>query len=162
MRNGGNDAKEKTRLLMLDLLEDRLADLRALGLRAEWDQVNLKEPSFIALGKLFDRVGNDSKLCAARIMERTVQLGGAARRTREALGEMEKSEGPSEYYSDFSSAQDQVGTLSRRLSDFRRRIQLSIESADEAKDGETADVFREIARGFDRYLWLADATGPSR
>ena len=162
MRNGRIDVKEKTRLLMLDLLEDRLADLRALGSRAQWNQLNLREPSFIALGKLFDRVGNDSKLYAARLVERTVQLGGPAWRTGEALDAMEKRDGPAEYYSDSSSAQDQVGALSRRLSDFRRRIQRSIESADEAKDGKTADVFREIARGFDRYLWLADATGPSR
>jgi len=156
MRNVSTDAQQKTRLAMLALLEDRLADLRVLGLRAERDQVNLKEPSFIALGKLFDRVGNDSKMGVKRIVERTVQLGGPAWRTSEA------SDGIKESYPESSSAQEQVAALSQRLSDFRRQIHQSIESADEAKDGQTADVFREIGRSFDRYLWLADAARASR
>ena len=156
MRNVSEDARQKSRPAMLELLEDRLADLRVLGLRAQWGQVNLKEPSFVALGKLFDRVGNDSKIGVSRIVERTVQLGGPAWRTRE------DSEGIEKKVSKSSSAQEQVADLSQRLSDFRRQIHQSIESADEAKDGETADVFREIGRSFDRYLWLAEAARPGR
>ena len=162
MTAGRNDLNRKTRQRMVVLLEERLLDLKDLGHRAEWNQGNVKEPSFIALRKLFDKVGDDSRTGIQGIVRRIAQLGGSGERSLESSDRREKKGGKTEDPSGLFSAQEQVADLSRRLSTFRQQIRLSIESADEANDGETADLFRGISRGFDRYLWLADAARPNR
>jgi DNA-binding ferritin-like protein (oxidative damage protectant) len=50
-----------------------------------------------------------------------------------------------------------VKTDSRALSTFGREARNTINEADELDDADTADLFTEISRGIDKWLWFVEA-----
>src|SRR5258708_20443846 len=76
-----NDLPEASRVQVITLLNQRLADcidLQAQCKQAHW---NVKGPTFIALHKLFDDIYADVTAYVDLIAERIVQLGGIAAAT---------------------------------------------------------------------------------
>ncbi len=147
---------------MVALLEERLADLMDLTLRVEWEKGNLKEPGFIPLRDLFDKVRIDSKEHGNRIAARMAELGAVVPEgLAVASGSRIKKDLPWSPPA-HPDAQEQVAVLSSRVSAFRRQVRLSLEAAEEAGDGKTAELFRQVGLGFDRYAWLMDAARPGR
>src|SRR5256886_4852758 len=76
-----NDLPESTRLEVIPLLNQRLAeciDLQTQSKQAHW---NVKGPSFIGLHKLFDEINEAVEGYVDLIAERIVQLGGIAEGT---------------------------------------------------------------------------------
>ena len=47
--------------------------------------------------------------------------------------------------------------MSTALSDFGKEIRLSIVEAEDLDDADTADIFTEISRGTDKWLWFVEA-----
>src|SRR5262245_47857059 len=81
LRPTKNDLPESTRVQVVGLLNQRLADcidLQAQCKQAHW---NVKGPSFIALHKLFDEINEEVEEYVDLIAERIVQLGGVAEGT---------------------------------------------------------------------------------
>jgi len=43
------------------------------------------------------------------------------------------------------------------LSTFGREARITIDQADDLDDADTADLFTEISRGIDKWLWFVEA-----
>jgi len=50
-----------------------------------------------------------------------------------------------------------VEAVARALSSFGKEARNTIDEADELEDADTADMFTEISRGIDKWLWFVEA-----
>lgn len=149
-----NDLQTKTRTQIISLLQDRLADcidLMNQGKQAHW---NVKGPSFFSLHELFDKVSEETEEYVDLIAERIVQLGGTAEGTIQAVSK--RSTLP-EYPLDISKGSEHVARFSHSLAYFGELARRAIDQADEIHDADTADIFTEISRGVDKWLWMVEA-----
>jgi DNA-binding ferritin-like protein len=76
-----NDLRKPARRVMIDLLNQQLADALHLGLQAKQAHWNVKGPHFIGLHELFDKVAEQLEEFTDDIAERAVELGGVAHGT---------------------------------------------------------------------------------
>ena len=149
-----NDLPERVRVETVALLNQRLAD--AIDLQSQCKQAhwNVKGDNFIALHELFDKINEDVEDYVDLIAERSVQLGGTADGTvrmvakRSLLGEY-SAQGP--------NWKDHVEALSHALATFGEYARQGIESTNTLNDADTADIFTEISRGVDKWLWMVEA-----
>ena len=148
----------KGKAKILALLEDQRAELIDLMFQVELAHENVKEPGFTSLHDLFDKVWEDLGKYADLIAQRIGRLGETPREASEWM----KEKGGSSYPPAAAGGQEQVTALARRLSSFGRQIRISKASAGEAGDRETAGLFEQIGQGLEKYLWLAEASRPSR
>jgi starvation-inducible DNA-binding protein len=148
-----NDLPEGIRSQLVDLLNARLADAIDLRTQVKVAHWNVKGPEFIALHKLFDEVASDADDYVDLVAERAVQLGGVAEGTarqvaaRSALDE----------YGGNGDAENHVRSVADALADFGRSARRAIGTASDAGDQDTADIFTEISRGVDKWLWFVEA-----
>ena len=149
-----NDIPEKTRTAAVALLNARLADAVDLMHQAKQAHWNVKGPGFIALHKLFDEVVDAAEDYMDLIAERIVQLGGTAEGTIQAAA---KRSALQEYPLQISAERDHVEALSSALATFGKSARHAIDQSDELGDRDTADIFTEISRGVDKYLWFVEA-----
>jgi starvation-inducible DNA-binding protein len=149
-----NDLPEATRSKAVELLNARLADAIDLQTQCKQAHWNVKGPSFIALHELFDEVNEDVEDYIDLIAERAVQIGGTVEGT--ARNAAKRSTLP-EYPSGITSGHDHVEALSSALAAFGRLARSGIDAADKLDDKDTADVFTEISRGVDKWLWMVEA-----
>lgn len=151
-----NDLSEKVRSQMATLLQLRLAD--ALDLQSQTKQAhwNVKGPSFIALHELFDKIAEDAEEYVDLIAERIVQFGFIAEGTVRAAAK--RSQLP-EYPLTIGDGKEHVAALSTALANFGELARKGIEQATELNDADTADIFTEISRGVDKWLWFVEAHG---
>ena len=149
-----NDLPEDKRVEVIGLLNQRLAeaiDLQTQCKQAHW---NVKGPSFIGLHKLFDDVNEDVENYVDLIAERVVQLGGVAEGT---IGAAEQRSKLPDYPIGIATGSEHVAALSDALSAFGRAARITIEEMNELEDAGSADMFTEISRGVDKWLWFVEA-----
>jgi len=149
-----NDLSAANRLELNALLNQRLAsavDLQSQMKQAHW---NVKGPSFIALHELFDKVDEAVEAYVDLIAERVVQLGGIAEGTVRVAAA--RSRLP-EYPMAIAEGMAHVEAVARALSTFGQEIRASIDEANELDDADTADLFTEVSRGIDKWLWFVEA-----
>ena len=149
-----NDLPEATRVEVIALLNQRLAeciDLQTQCKQAHW---NVKGPSFIGLHKLFDEINESVEEYVDLIAERIVQLGGIAEGT---IGAVEGRSTLVDYPLTLSSGGEHVAALSDALAAFGRTARLGIEEMNELEDAGSADILTEISRGVDQWLWFVEA-----
>ncbi len=149
-----NDISASNRLELNALLNQRLAsavDLQSQMKQAHW---NVKGPSFIALHELFDKVDEAVEAYVDLIAERVVQLGGIAEGTVRVAAA--RSRLP-EYPLAIADGLAHVEGVARALSTFGSEIRASIDEANELDDADTADLFTEVSRGIDKWLWFVEA-----
>jgi starvation-inducible DNA-binding protein len=148
-----NDLSMNIREKMVGILNTHLADLIDLRTHAKVAHWNVKGPQFAALHKLFDDIAESVDEYADLVAERAVQLGGIVRGTaRQVAATTELEEytalgGMEEHVAAVANALAGVGSSARRLID------------ETAKSGDqgTADIFTEISRGIDKWLWMVEA-----
>ncbi|HEU5122876.1 MAG TPA: DNA starvation/stationary phase protection protein Dps [Verrucomicrobiae bacterium] len=149
-----NDLPQKRREELIGLMTQRLADAIDLQLQLKQAHWNVKGPNFIGLHELFDEVNADVAGYVDLIAERIVQLGGIAEGTaRVAAGRSRLGE----YPLDIADGAAHVEAVARALSTFGRDARNTIDEADELGDADTADIFTEISRGIDKWLWMVEA-----
>lgn len=149
-----NDLPQKRREELNSLMGQRLADAIDLQLQLKQAHWNVKGPNFIGLHELFDEVNADVAGYVDLIAERIVQLGGIAEGTvRVAAGRSRLAE----YPLDIADGAAHVEAVARALSTFGRDARNTIDEADELGDADTADIFTEISRGIDKWLWMVEA-----
>lgn len=149
-----NDLTEGVRGQIVDLLQSRLADAIDLQLQAKQAHWNVKGPNFIALHELFDKVAGEATAWVDDTAERLVSLGGTADgRAATIAGATTLSAFPLE----IKSGEDHVAALSSALAEYGKAVRNAIDAADSAGDADTADLFTEISRGVDQYLWFVEA-----
>ena len=149
-----NDITLDRRLQLNTLLNQRLASAVDLQLQMKQAHWNVKGPSFIGLHELFDKVAEAVEGYVDQIAERVVQLGGVAEGTvRMAAAKTRLTE----YSPEISDGLAHVESVARALSTFGQEARDTIYEADELEDADTADLFTEVSRGIDKWLWFVEA-----
>jgi len=149
-----NDMSQKTRAILIELLNARLADSVDLMHQSKEAHWNVKGPSFIALHKLFDEIVDSAEEYMDLIAERVVQLGGTAEGTIQVAVQRSTL---SPYPVALSAQRDHLEALSSALVAYGRSARRAIDESDELGDKDTADIFTEISRGIDKHLWFVEA-----
>jgi starvation-inducible DNA-binding protein len=149
-----NDLPESTRRQMVDLCNARLAEAIDLVTQTKQAHWNVKGPHFIALHELFDKVSEDVEDYVDLIAERAVQLGGAVEGTARSVA---KRSTLAEYPLKSGSGRQHVDALSSALAAFGKLVRSAIEESDRVGDKDTNDIFIEISRGVDKWLWMVEA-----
>lgn len=145
---------QKTRTQMTDLLNTTLAsvfDLQSQTKQAHW---NVKGEDFFQLHKLFDELAEIVEDYVDTVAERITALGGLACGTvrMAASGSM-----LAEYPTEVLDSMKHVELLADRYAAFGTHARESIDTASDAGDQATADVYTEITRGIDKALYFLEA-----
>ena len=148
------DLDAGTRERMIPMLNARLADTIDLYTQIKQAHWNVKGSNFIALHKLFDDLAEEILAYSDSIAERAVQLGGLALGTSRIVAKESKLE---EYPSNITSEDDHVREVTKRLATYAKLLRKAIDTADDAGDAVTADLFTEVTRGVDKQLWFVEA-----
>src|SRR5262249_51521718 len=149
-----NDLPESVRTKAIELLNARLADAIDLQTQTKQAHWNVKGPNFIGLHELFDKVNEDVEDYVDDIAERAVQLGGVAEGPARIAA---KRSTLSEYPPNAVDGRSHVEALSSALAAFGKAARKAINDANELGDLDTADLFTEISRGTDKWLWFVEA-----
>ena len=149
-----NDISLKRRLELNALMNQRLASAVDLQMQMKQAHWNVKGPSFIGLHELFDKVDEAVEGYVDEIAERIVQLGGVAEGTVRMAASRTRL---TEYSPEISEGMAHVEGVALALSTFGQEARNTINEADELDDADTADLFTEISRGIDKWLWFVEA-----
>src|SRR2546425_2730256 len=149
-----NDIPKERRLELNALMNQRLADAVDLQTQIKQAHWNVKGPHFIGLHELFDQIDEAVESYVDLIAERIVQLGGIAEGTARVAAARSRLE---EYPLNIADGHAHVEAVSKALSTFGRQARQTIEQTDELDDADTADIFTEISRGIDKWLWFVEA-----
>ena len=149
-----NDISKDRRTQLNALLNQRLASAVDLQMQMKQAHWNVKGPSFIGLHELFDKVAEAVEGYVDEIAERIVQLGGVAEGTVRMAAARSRL---TEYSPEISEGMAHVESLARALSTFGQEARSTINEADELDDADTADLFTEVSRGIDKWLWFVEA-----
>jgi len=149
-----NDLPKSKRVELIDVINQRLAD--AVDLQAQLKQAhwNVKGPHFIGLHELFDKIAEEVEAYVDMIAERAVQLGGIAEGTVRVAASRSRLD---EYPLDIADGSAHVEAVARALSTFGREARMTIEETSALSDADTADIFTEVSRGIDKWLWFVEA-----
>jgi starvation-inducible DNA-binding protein len=149
-----NDLPEATRVKAVELLNARLADCIDLQTQTKQAHWNVKGPSFIALHELFDKANAEVEDYVDDIAERAVQLGGVAEGTARMVA---KRSSLPEYPQSAADGRSHVEALSSALAAFGKTVRKAVGEANDLGDLDTADLFTEVSRGIDKWLWFVEA-----
>lgn len=149
-----NDLDVEVRQKMVDILNARLADAIDLQFQVKTAHWNVKGPSFGSLHKLFDEIAEYVEEAIDTIAERGVKLGGTAMGTVRISAEKSNLE---EYPTDIYAGLDHTEAVSDRLAAFGKLMRENIDTAEEAGDKDTSDMFIDLSRENDKYLWMVEA-----
>lgn len=149
-----NDIAKSTRAELNKLMNQRLADAVDLQCQMKQAHWNVKGPHFIGLHELFDQIDEAVESYVDLIAERIVQLGGIAEGTARIAASRSQLE---EYPLDIADGSAHVEAVARALSTFGHAARSTISEADELDDADTADLFTEVSRGIDKWLWFVEA-----
>lgn len=149
-----NDLSQEKRTQLNALMNQRLASAVDLQMQMKQAHWNVKGPSFIGLHELFDKVAEAVEDYVDQIAERIVQLGGVAEGTVRMAAARTRL---AEYSPEISEGMAHVEGVARALSTFGREARNTINEAEELQDADTADLFTEISRGIDKWLWFVEA-----
>src|SRR5271163_3070765 len=149
-----NDISLQRRSELNALMNQRLASAVDLQMQMKQAHWNVKGPSFIGLHELFDKVAEAVESYVDKIAERIVQLGGIAEGTvRVAAARSQLAEYPLQ----IAEGMAHVEAVARALSTFGAEARTTIEEANALDDADTADLFTEVSRGIDKWLWFVEA-----
>ena len=149
-----NDISQNRRVEICALLNQRLADAVDLQTQMKQAHWNVKGPHFIGLHELFDKIDEAVEAYVDLIAERIVQLGGIAEGTARVAAGRSRLE---EYPLTIADGSAHVEAVSKALSTFGHEARNSIDQADELGDADTSDLFTEVSRGIDKWLWFVEA-----
>jgi starvation-inducible DNA-binding protein len=149
-----NDLPEAARAKLINLLNARLADSIDLQTQCKQAHWNVKGPNFIALHELFDKVNEAVEDYVDEIAERAAQLGGVVEGSVRTVAA--RTSLPA-YPSDAVDGRGHADALSTALAAFGKEARAGIDQANELGDADTADLFTEVSRGIDKWLWFVEA-----
>jgi starvation-inducible DNA-binding protein len=146
---------EEQQAKLIELLNRRLADAIDLQLQSRQAYWNVKGPNFMSLRELFDKVAQGVEEYANLIAEHIVQLGGMAEGTAQAVARRSSLDG---YLLAIADGNGHIDSLTATLAAFGKHARYASEQATELKDADTADIFIDIARGIDKWLWFVETS----
>ena len=146
-----NNSSEGIRGKVVGLMNARLADCAALGSRLKQAHriVNSCRP-MMKLDPLLDKINEEVEVYADAIAERAVQMGSCdAVRDRMAAKGYVSGDCP-------DAGREQVDAVPSLLAAFGKSAQKAITEANDLGDPDTAELFTEVSRGIDRWLWFVE------
>lgn len=149
-----NDLPKDARVALIGILNQRLADIIDLQTQLKQAHWNVKGPHFIGLHELFDKIAEDVESYVDMVAERVVQLGGIAEGTARVAASRSRLE---EYPLEIADGSAHVEAVARALSTFGREARMMIDEAETLGDADSADMFTEISRAIDKWLWFVEA-----
>jgi starvation-inducible DNA-binding protein len=148
------DLSATTRVAMIELLNQELADTSDIYSQTKQAHWNVKGIHFYQLHLLFDQLAEKRQAEADELAERATELGGYALGTvRMAAASSRLPEIPT----GINAGVDYVRALVERYGLHANSMRAAIDEADEAGDKDTADLFTEISRELDKDLWFLQA-----
>jgi starvation-inducible DNA-binding protein len=148
------DLSEKTRRNVIVILNERLSDAIDLQSQVKQAHWNVKGPHFMALHELFDKISDVMLTQTDEIAERITSLGGTAEGTIAVAARRSKLKN---YPVSITAGRDHLLYLSTQLSVYGKSVRAAIESSAELGDADTADLFTQLSRETDKYLWFLEA-----
>lgn len=149
-----NSLPEEQRAKLVELLNRRLADSVDLMLQAREAHWNVKGPQFLALHELFGQIAHGVEAYADLLAARVVQLGGSAEGTVSVVARRTSLD---RYPLAIVDGNGHIEALATVLASFGKHVRYAIGQAMELIDADSADLFTEISRGTDTWLWLVEA-----
>jgi starvation-inducible DNA-binding protein len=149
-----NTLPEEIRRKSVDLLGQSLAtaiDVQRQAKQAHW---NVKGPNFIALHLLFDELHTAAIEWADLSAERLVALGGTADGRVQQVADKTQLEA---YPLELKDGSDHVRQIAAALAKYGHQMLEAISESGDAGDAATSDLFTEISRAVDDYLWKVEA-----
>lgn len=151
-----NDLAPAIRQTSIGMLQLRLADAVDLFTQVKQAHWNVHGAQFIALHQLFDQVAEVVEAQGDEIAERITALGGRADGTARIAAQSNLPE----YPFDALDGPQHVAAVADRLAAFGKSVRSSIESAAQAGDADTSDLFTGVSRELDKQLWFVEAHLP--
>lgn len=151
-----NDIPQARRIKLNALMNLQLASALDLQLQLKQAHWNVKGPNFIGLHELFDTIDEAVEDYVDMIAERIVQLGGVAEGTARVVASRSQL---AEYPLHIANGPDHVAAVSHVLAAFGAQARAAIKATDDLEDAVTADLFTEVTRGIDKWLWFVEAHG---
>jgi starvation-inducible DNA-binding protein len=148
------DLSAATRVAMIALCNQQLADSFDLYGQLKQAHWNVKGKDFIQLHELFDELAADVLEHVDLIAERATALGGYA--TGTARMAAANSTLP-EYPTAAVDGPEHVTALVDRYAAYAASTRRAIDTALAAEDQSTADMFIEVSRQSDKNLWFLEA-----
>jgi starvation-inducible DNA-binding protein len=149
-----NSLPEEQRAKLVELLNRRLADCIDLMLQSKQAHWNVKGPQFITLHELFGRIAHGVEEYVDLLAERVVQLGGYAEGTAYLVA---RRTSLIRYPLAIADGNSHIEALATVLASFGKHARYAIGQATDLLDADSADLFTEISRGTDSWLWLVEA-----
>ena len=149
-----NDLPKSARAELNTLINKRLADVIDLQMQLKQAHWNVKGPHFIGLHELFDKIAEEVESYVNEIAERIVQLGGTAQGTVRVAAARSRLE---EYPPTIADGSAHIAAVVKALSTFGSEVRASIDEVNTLGDADTADLFTEVSRGIDKWLWFVEA-----
>ena len=148
------DIPEDARDRLIELLNARLADTFDLYSQLKQAHWNVKGSDFYQLHLLYDQVAESVFPYVDEIAERATQLGGLALGTARMAASASSLD---EYPLDATEGTETVTAVADRLGAYAAAVREAIETSTDHGDLDTADLFTEISRTVDKYLWFVEA-----
>lgn len=148
------DLAAETRKKMIALLNQQLADTFDLFSQTKQAHWNVKGEQFYQLHKLYDDLAAELLGYVDLIAERATALGGAAQGTVRMANDSSRL---TEYPAGGIDSMPSVKALAEQYAALAATTREAIDTADEAGDMDTADLFTEVSRGLDKSLWFLEA-----
>jgi starvation-inducible DNA-binding protein len=142
------------RVQMIELLNQHLADAFDLYSQVKQAHWNVKGMNFIAVHELFDTIAASVLEDVDTIAERVTALGGVAQGTARMAAANSRLP---EFSDEAVQSEAAVRAVVERLGQFANSARAAIDTAAEAGDMATSDLFTEIVRELDKYIYFLDA-----
>lgn len=148
------DIEQEARQQLIEVLNAQLADtfdMFSLAKQAHW---NVKGPQFFQLHELFDLIAEGLLPYIDMIAERVTALGGMAMGTVRMAADASRLEA---YPTDVIGSLETVRVVADRLADLAASTRQAADKAEELEDMDTNDLFIEVSRDLDKWLWFLEA-----
>jgi starvation-inducible DNA-binding protein len=136
------------------VLNQHLADSFDLMSQVKQAHWNVKGSDFWQLHKLFDEVAERAAEWVDQFAERVTALGGYVTGTARMAAALSTLP---EFPADITESMDYVKAVAERLAAFTNSVRAAIDLTDKLGDADTADMFTEISRCADKYLYFLEA-----
>jgi starvation-inducible DNA-binding protein len=148
------DLDPKVCTQMVDLLNQQLADTADLYSQTKQAHWNVKGPEFMQLHELFDKLAEGLEDYVDEIAERATALGGIVKGTTRMAAEGTRLP---EYPLDALNGMVHIACLVERYAALAATTRKAIDTAEEARDIGTTDLFTDIVRDLDKWRWFLEA-----
>ncbi|MBC61956.1 MAG: DNA starvation/stationary phase protection protein Dps [Zetaproteobacteria bacterium] len=148
------DLPEETRKKSIELLQVTLSSMLDLTLQAKQAHWNVKGMNFIALHDLFDKLYEKLNELTDMTAERITALSSDA---FGSVQQINKETILTAYPNNIHSGKEHLESLSSATAKICKYVRESIEKTSDNGDMGTSDLFTELSRDLDQYLWFLEA-----